>query len=231
MNLSFRLTRKVRAISDRPFEQKKNIEQPAIGSITESLSDRQKTINNEVAESPPDQPAVVPDESDIQERIYQQAQNLANELVEKNLQPLRQMLQTAIAELEKQKQTFFDQIEEAAVRLAREMAKKIVRKELETTTDIIVTTVKEVIARLAGAEKLVLRCHPEDAKLLMRNQSFQEWLKQHESVLKIIDDENIDRGGCFVESDRGAIDATIATRLQELEHQLFGHPDEVTGGA
>jgi flagellar assembly protein FliH len=34
-------------------------------------------------------------------------------------------------------------------------------------------------------------------------------------------DEDISRGGCVVESDQGKVDATIETKLEKIQDQLF----------
>ncbi len=223
MNLSFKLPRRVVAISDKPVSrQKQKIADPEPVSPEQEQNEHADTAPQPAEESASEQ---VLDEAALQERIQEEAQKLAEALAEEKVEPLRTMVQQAVQELENQKQLMLERIEEAAVRLAKEVARKIIRKELETSSEIILQTVREVLQRLATAEQIIIRCHPEDAATLRNDQDFQSWLERHDTAVKIIDDDRIEPGGCFVESDRGEIDATIATQLEALEKQLFSEID------
>ncbi len=230
MSLSFKLPRRVVSVSDRPFGKRKQVDSEPVAEVPAAPAyNGGETGADELTEILEAPNQILLTEEELQERIQREAQKLAETLAEQRAQPLREMLRAAMAEMEKQKQDLLERVEEAAVKLAREMARKIIRKELETSPEVILHTVREAMRRVASAERITIRCHPEDAALLRQNDEFQGWLERQQATAKIIEDENIERGGCFIESERGEIDATIATQIRELEHQLFGQENQSTG--
>ena len=50
-----------------------------------------------------------------------------------------------------------------------------------------------------------------------------EFIKRIENVngINIIEDSTVDKGGCIVETDFGAIDARISSQLAELETKIM----------
>ena len=61
----------------------------------------------------------------------------------------------------------------------------------------------------------------EDFKLT--SEHTDEFIKRVENVqgLTVLEDSSVDKGGCIVETDFGAIDARIASQLGELENKIM----------
>jgi flagellar assembly protein FliH len=104
------------------------------------------------------------------------------------------------------------------IETAYELAKKIVGKEIENR-NIINENVREAINKVVGANQVKLKLHPADleelteaSKNLIHSSSFTK--------IKIETDDRIERGGCFIETEIGNVDARITTQLNELRKKL-----------
>lgn len=109
--------------------------------------------------------------------------------------------------------------ESLVIETAFEMAKKIVQREVENRT-MINENVKEAINKVIGANEVRLKLNPsdyneltEESKNMLHTSSFQK--------IKIDPDERIEKGGCYIETEIGSVDARISTQLNELKKKLL----------
>ncbi|MFZ5947254.1 MAG: FliH/SctL family protein [Stygiobacter sp.] len=104
------------------------------------------------------------------------------------------------------------------IETAYELAKKIIGHEIEKE-NIINENVRQAINKIVGANNVKLKLNPKDleelteaSKNLIHSSSFTK--------IKIEPDERIERGGCFIETEIGNVDARITTQLNELRKKL-----------
>ncbi len=114
-----------------------------------------------------------------------------------------------------------DRFAPAVVTLALEVARKIVRREVDQDPALLVTWAREAAERLHGARELVVRVNPQDLELL-RSSGVQ--VDRADLGLRWVVDPGVD-GGCVVESEAGVADATVGTQLGTLRERLY----EVSG--
>ncbi|MEO0421409.1 MAG: flagellar assembly protein FliH [Pseudomonadota bacterium] len=111
-------------------------------------------------------------------------------------------------------------VEKEILALVVAMARQIIRRELKTSPDEIVGTVRDALGQLPIANREVrVELHPEDAALIRdrlqdRQQGTKRWT--------IVEDPLIARGGCRVTSDDSLIDATLDSRIGALVSRVFG---------
>lgn len=93
--------------------------------------------------------------------------------------------------------------------IAMQMARQVVRSELQTSATLVVDVTQEALAEvLLSARHITVKVHPEDLA----------WIEQgcadafEARGARLIADTHIERGGCLVESDLGVVDARLATR-------------------
>ncbi len=104
------------------------------------------------------------------------------------------------------------------IETAYELARKIVGREVEKE-NIINENIRQAINKIVGANNVKLKLNPKDldelteaSKNLIHSSSFTK--------IKIEADERIERGGCFIETEIGNVDARITTQLNELRKKL-----------
>ncbi len=104
----------------------------------------------------------------------------------------------------------------AVVQLSLEVARRIVRREVEADPELLVRWVEDAARRLHGVAELLVRVNPQDLELLGDRARVLE-----RSGLRVVwvPDPEVD-GGCVVESDAGTVDASLRTQLGVLQEKL-----------
>ena len=216
MSLSFNVPgRRIRAVSLRPIprrpEQEPEQEEPPISHEAE---ERAAPAETEAAEQASPQ-------IDLEAEIEEKAAAIAEAKIAERLQPLRQMLESMMKEFEAWRRETTERLENAAVRLAFEIAKKILHEELKMRPELVRNTVKKALKQIADAGTLQIHCHPDDLELLKQDAEIETLMKKQAAAMEWIADASVGRGGCLIKSDKGTVDATIESQLQEIHQHLF----------
>ena len=68
---------------------------------------------------------------------------------------------------------------------------------------------------------MTLRVNLEDVKLTTEH--IDDFIKRVENIrgITVVEDSTVEKGGCIVETDFGAIDARISSQLSELENRVM----------
>lgn len=92
---------------------------------------------------------------------------------------------------------------------AAELARQVVRSELATRPQLVARVAEDALAEvLLSARHIRVHLHPDDLALV--EQGAAEALAGRGA--RLVASADVERGGCRVESDLGAVDARIATR-------------------
>ncbi|MFN7727307.1 MAG: FliH/SctL family protein [Rubrivivax sp.] len=109
------------------------------------------------------------------------------------------------------------QLAQAVSRTAVQLARQVLRNELQTRPDLVATVATEAInAVLLSARHISVHVHPEDLPLVA--EGAEEALQARGA--RLLASKAMERGGVLVESDVGAIDARIATRWAQAAANL-----------
>lgn len=135
-------------------------------------------------------------------------------------QKLEAPLREALARLARETETLAtlgDRVrrdaEEDLVRLAIEIARRILRREIHTDPSAVLGLVKAALERVAAREVLRVRVPPQDVGML------KSYLAEHgmPERIEVTADGNLERGAVIVETSRGDLDASVETQLEEIE--------------
>ncbi|MBW8902125.1 MAG: flagellar assembly protein FliH [Massilia sp.] len=144
---------------------------------------------------------------------YEEGLTLGRAEAAEELEHLRQLATTFGDAVTQADETISNDVLELALHLARGM----VRTAFDVKPDLILPVVREAIDYLPNLQQpALLMLHPEDA-LIVKSSIGHELDK---SGWRIVEDENIARGGCRVDTASNQIDAQIASRWQRLTHAL-----------
>ena len=137
---------------------------------------------------------------------------------EQELEHLRAIALTFSDAVAQADETIATDVLELALRLARGM----VRTAFDTRPDLILTVVRDAIDRLPSLQQpAIMTLNPEDA-ILVRDAMAEELSK---GGWRIIEDAQLVRGGCKVETASNQIDAQAQARWQRLTHALGSNVD------
>ena len=111
--------------------------------------------------------------------------------------------------------------EQQIVDLVILMTRKIVKIISENQKGVVLSNVLSALKKVKTRCSVIIRVNIEDLKLTSEHTG--EFIKRVEVVqgITVIEDSSVDKGGCVVETDFGAIDARIASQLGELENKIL----------
>jgi type III secretion protein L len=114
--------------------------------------------------------------------------------------------------------------------IALKAAKKIVATELETAPEVILDICKSTLKAVAQHKKIVLYINKHDFETIDKNKAeIKQMFEQLES-LSIRERDDIEPGGCVIETEAGIINAQIKDRWISLEAAFSALGSELLKG-
>lgn len=130
---------------------------------------------------------------------------------------LREQLTTTIEEIAGLRTTIAAQAERDLVRLALEIARRVIRREVSADPEIVIALARIALERLPSRVSAKVRISPEEFEYVTT--SSQQL--GPDSTIELIADFAIKRGGCVVQGESGTIDARIEEQLAVIERGLL----------
>lgn len=111
--------------------------------------------------------------------------------------------------------------ESQIVELVILMARKVIKILSDNQKNVILANTLAALKKVKTRGNVILRVNLEDVKLATENVA--EFIKHVENVkgITVLEDSSVEKGGCIVETDFGAIDARISSQLGELENKIL----------
>jgi len=128
----------------------------------------------------------------------------------------------------KQRKLIIKDAENEILRLSLKIAEQIIRSEVSLHRDVCLNIVSEAIGRVSDREQIIIRVNREDAEYLKRYKDRLAGMLDGVKSFSIIEDANIEPGGCVIETNLGFIDARINTKLKSIEESLLKVSSEET---
>ena len=155
----------------------------------------------------------------IKEAAYQEGYNLGLEKAQSDLVAFKSNL-GAFFNAEKR---VFEAIAPDIIELSLEVAKKIIKHEVQTDPQIVIDTVLDILKSIPKNEpRITIKVNPIQAAYVKDNLPSQLTLLGVESKLNILADENITEGSCIVQTNNGVVDASIEAQLDIIQNALRG---------
>ncbi len=117
-----------------------------------------------------------------------------------------------------------DEIIRSSEKLMTEMilmiARKVIKDEIVERREVVINNIKEALQRVKDRDRIDIRVNFADLDMTTAHKD--ELIKMMESLKKvnIYEDSRVERGGCIIETDVGAIDARISTQLEAIEEAI-----------
>lgn len=101
------------------------------------------------------------------------------------------------------------------------MSRKVIKIISDNQKNVIMANVLAALKKVRTRGEVTLRVNIEDVKLTSEHTA--EFIKHVEKVqgITVMEDSSVEKGGCIVETDFGAIDARISSQLTELENKII----------
>lgn len=134
-------------------------------------------------------------------------------------------LQNILGELNFRKLTIQAQAEADLLKLALEIAKKIVRREIQVDERFVVPILQEAVALTNNKNDLIIRVNSEDHRVIEEEIPTLEAIFSDLGRVSIIDDDSLERGGIKVGSRHGEVDMSLEEQFVALDKALIGDID------
>lgn len=114
-----------------------------------------------------------------------------------------------------------NETEEQIIQLVLLMTRKVVKVMSENQKSVVMANVLSALKKVKARGDVTIRVNLEDVKLTTEH--IKDFTEQVESVsgITVVEDSSVEKGGCIVETDFGAIDARISSQLSELESKIL----------
>lgn len=126
-------------------------------------------------------------------------------------------LEKVLSETINKRNEIIESSEEQLINIAILIARKVVKSIAESDRAVILRNVSEALRKIKGRAQVTIRVNIDDMELTTRHKDdFYKMLDNIENV-NVLEDPNIERGGCIIETDFGDVDARIVAQLDEIE--------------
>lgn len=134
-----------------------------------------------------------------------------------------QQVKDAVVEFLNAKNEIFEYIAPDILEISIDIAKKIVKKEIEQDPGLILETILDVLKNISRDEsKISIKANPVQVGLL--KESIPEILSSLglETRIKVFADDTIEVGGCILQTSNGLVDATVSTQFEIIKEAFKG---------
>ncbi len=130
-------------------------------------------------------------------------------------------LHSMVEAVSAKRQEILDSTEQQIVELVLLMTRKVVKIMSENQKSVILANVVQALKKVRGRGDVILHVNLADVKLTTEH--IKDFIREVESVksITVVEDSSVEKGGCIVETDFGAIDARISSQLAELESKIL----------
>lgn len=131
-------------------------------------------------------------------------------------------LESLVTEFENAKEDIFRVNERFLIDLIYQISKMLLLRELSTDREYILRLAEELIQRVGMRENIHIKISSNDVESI---QMIKSGLEKNLGVLKNLQIETssqIQQGGCLIETEWNALDASIETQLRGIYEALLG---------
>ncbi|WKC90683.1 flagellar assembly protein FliH [Borreliella carolinensis] len=106
------------------------------------------------------------------------------------------------------------------VSLVMQIAIKVIKGITDSQKDIVLENVNEVLKRVKDKTQITIRVNLDDLDIVRHKKN--DFISRFDVIenLEIIEDPNIGKGGCIIETNFGEIDARISSQLDKIEEKF-----------
>jgi flagellar assembly protein FliH len=140
-------------------------------------------------------------------------ESAAKERLEAEVRATIARLAESIQELASLRAETIHSAEVDTVRLAVEIARRVLHRELTVDTSALGALIKAALEKLQAQEVYRVRVHPDQAKIV---RSCLDEMGRSQAI-EVVHDASQAKGGAIFEISRGALDASVETQLREIE--------------
>ncbi|HLH31306.1 MAG TPA: FliH/SctL family protein [Terriglobia bacterium] len=154
-------------------------------------------------------------EKEAFEQGYAEGERIGKQMGEKMIETVVKRYDNSVAQLAESHKQLVESMEEQTVRLALEIARKIVQRELTMDQDLVAALASVALKRVSGHQDITLRVSRHDfgrVRVVVGNVN---------PAVTVKDDASLERGDFVVETGQTFLDGRVSTQIDALGKALF----------
>ncbi|RLJ74221.1 flagellar assembly protein FliH [Salisediminibacterium halotolerans] len=148
---------------------------------------------------------------------YQQGVAMGKEEYREIINEAKQIVDAAKADYNRRLQ----KAEPDIIKIAAAMAEKVISRTLDEDACSWTELVKQAVTEVREQEEIKIYVHPDWYEFTLNHQQELQEIAVHTGELVIYPDEQLQVGGCVLETPFGLVDASVDKQLKQIRHQLF----------
>lgn len=170
------------------------------------------------------------DDRNLVSRAQEEAENIKKSAFEEGY---RKGLEQANSDIEDFRKSFsefmdapknvFEYLAPDILEISVDIAKKIIKKEVESDPQVLINTIIDVLKTVSKSEpKINIRVKPQAVQFIkdtLPNITYQYGI---DAKINIVSDPSIEDGGCIFQTNNGIVDASVDTQLEIIKKALEG---------
>ncbi len=153
----------------------------------------------------------------IKKSAFEEGYRLGLEKVNEDIEHFRNELNKFM----NAKKEVFEYIAPDILEISVDIAKKIIKKELDSDPQVLINTIIDVLKTVSKNEsKITIRVRPQSVQFIkdtIPNITYQYGI---DSKINIVADPSIEDGGCIFQTNNGIVDASIDTQVEIIKKAL-----------
>lgn len=161
-------------------------------------------------------------EREAYEKGFAQGEKDGLELGKRRAVKVIENIERLLVEMSSVKEEILRQYERELLEIVFAIAQKVIHRQVQSDDKVIEGSVLEAMKLAAERSKITLRVNPEDLEYVEELQPELFSTVKELKALMITGDDSITRGGCFLETPYGDIDARVETQLERIHQCIEG---------
>ena len=159
-------------------------------------------------------------EQEAYEKSFAQGEKDGFEFGEKKSIKIAENIENLFNEMARLRHDVSNQYEREIIDLIFAVAEKIVHHEVRSKESVIKNAIFDALASAVEKSKVIFNVNPDDYDYVekMRPELFNQ--NQGLKSIVVTSDPGVSRGGCYLETPYGNIDATIESKLEKISQCL-----------
>lgn len=134
------------------------------------------------------------------------------------------LVKNALKDFLNAKQEVFEYIAPDILEISIDIARKIVKHEIEQNPDLILNSILDVLKTLSKDEpKINIKVNKSQVELVRENITSIASSIGLDTKTNVIADDTMELGSCIIETNNGIVDATINTQLEIIKEAFKGN--------
>src|SRR5436853_731403 len=154
-------------------------------------------------------------EKDAFEQGYAEGERIGKQMGEKMVETVVKRYDNGIAKLAEAHKTLVEAMEEQTVRLALEISRRIVQRELTMDPDIVAALAAVALKRVSNHQSITLRVSRQDFGRI------RVAVASTNPAVNIKEDASLERGDFVVDTGQTHLDGRIASQIDAISHVLL----------